>query len=272
MNIHSTAIISPNAQVSNSAFIGPYCIIGDNVVIKDGVKLHSHVCIDGITTIGENTEIFPFASIGKKPQDLKYRGEKSTLVIGKNNTIREYVTIHPGTETGSMTTVIGDGCLIMISVHIAHDCIIGNNVILANNASLAGHVEIGEGSIIGGMSGFRQFVRVGKGAIIGGGSMVSEDIIPHASVMGARAYLAGLNITGMKRKGVPKEQVQQLIKAFDDIFHGTEQTLEQRLHNVTSNHKSNPMIQDIMNFIKRGDGKAICLPKRMKNLDDNNQT
>ena len=166
--IHKTAIIQKGAQIHSEAIIGPYCTIGKNVELAKGVKLHSHVCIDGFSYIGENTEIFPFASIGYPPQDLKYNGEESRVIIGKNNIIREYSTINTGTKHGNMETVIGDNCLLMISSHIAHDCVVGDNVILANNATLGGHVILGNNVIIGGLAAVHQFVRIGKFAIVGG--------------------------------------------------------------------------------------------------------
>lgn len=268
MSIHSTAIIASGAKIANDVTVGPYCIIGENVILAEGVKLHSHVCVDGYTTIGAHTEIFPFASIGKKPQDLKYAGEASTVVIGKNNVIREYVTIHPGTASGAMETIVGDDCLLMIGVHVAHDCRVGNNVILANNASLAGHVEIGDGAILGGMSGYRQFVRVGKGAIIGGGSMIDADVIPYASVAGERAHLIGLNLVGMKRRNIPKEEIRETLQAFKDIFHSDAETLEKRLHKTLSANKTNEMIAEIAVFINASSGKAgLCMPKNHQDME-----
>lgn len=268
MSIHNTAIVADGARVAKSASIGPYCIIGSNVVIEEGVNLHSHVCVDGYTTIGADTEIFPFASIGKRPQDLKYSGEASKVIIGKNNVIREYVTIHPGTAAAGsdMQTIIGDNCLLMIGVHIAHDCRIGNGVILSNNASLAGHVEVGDGAILGGMTGYRQFVRVGKGAIIGGGSMVDADVIPYGQVSGERANLAGLNLVGMRRRNVPKEEIQALLQMFKDVFQSDKETLEERLHKSLFSSKNNDMIIEIIDFINASGGKvALCMPKVQQN-------
>ena len=262
MVIHNTAIIASGAKIGKNVSIGPYSVIGENVTLHDNVKLHSHVCVDGITEVGEGTEIFPFASIGHRPQDLKYSGERSEVVIGKNNVIREYVTVHPGTLHGAMKTVIGDNCLIMISSHIAHDCIIGNNVILANNASLAGHVEVADDSIIGGMSGIRQFVRIGKGAIIGGGSMVDSDVAPYASVSGERAGIIGLNLIGMKRRNISKEIIKQTSDAFKEIFYSHYDTLEERLAKVLESNKDNDMILEIAQFIRSSNGKAgLCKPK-----------
>lgn len=262
MAIHQTAIIANEARIGKNVSIGPYSVIGKDVILHDGVILHSHVCIDGRTEVGKNTEIFPFASIGYRPQDLKYAGEESTVLIGENNVIREYVTIHPGTAQGAMKTVIGNNCLIMISVHIAHDCIVGNNVILANNASLAGHVEISDAVIVGGMSGIRQFVRIGKGAIIGGGSMVDSDVIPYASVSGERASIIGLNLVGMKRRNIPKEIIKETVDAFKKIFYSNNDTFEDRLSNILAANKGNDMIAEIGEFIRTASGKAaLCTPK-----------
>ena len=197
--IHQTAIVHPKAKIGQNVKIGPYCIVGENVTLGDCVNLHSHVHIEGITCIGENTTIFPFAAIGFPPQDLKYNGEKSSVLIGKNNTIREHVTIHSGTKLGRMETVTGDSCLFMVGSHIAHDCIVGNNVVMANNATLAGHVVIEDNVIIGGLAAVHQFVRIGRYSIIGGVSAVVNDVIPYASVAGDRAKLLGVNTRGLRR-------------------------------------------------------------------------
>jgi UDP-N-acetylglucosamine acyltransferase len=266
MIIHPTAIVANGAKIAEGVNIGPYCIIGDGVTIHHGVKLHSHICIDGITTIGSNTEIYPFASIGKRPQDLKYDNEPSIVCIGENCVIREYVTIHPGTKNGSMQTVVGNNCLLMIAVHIAHDCKIGNNVILANSASLAGHVEVGDDCIVGGMSGIRQFVRIGKGSIVGGGSMLDSDVIPYGNVSGERAQLNGLNLVGLKRRNTPKEIMQELLGAFNYIFNSEEKSMQERLDETALNNKNNHMIEEIILFINESQGKAaLCSPKKLKN-------
>ncbi len=193
--IHSSSIISSSAEIGSDVWIGPFCTVGDNVKIKNSTKLISHVCIDGYTTIGKNCIFYPFSSIGFNPQDLKYKGEKSKLIIGNNNIVRENVTINTGTSGGGMITKIGNDCLMMIGAHIAHDCKIGNNVILVNNASLAGHVEVGDFAILGALSGVHQFCRIGAHSMIGGLSGVDSDVIPYGTVMGNRAYLSSLNIS-----------------------------------------------------------------------------
>ncbi len=200
INKHHTSIISEKAVLGSNVSIGPYCIINDNVKIGNNVNLKAHVYIDGNTTIGDNCTFFPYCSIGTSPQDLKYKGEESTLKIGNNNIFREYVTINPGTEGGGLKTVIKDNCLFMINAHVAHDCIIGNNVIMVNNASLAGHVILEDYAIMGALSGAHQFCRIGKHSMIGGLSGVDSDVIPYGTVIGNRAYLSGLNIIGLKKK------------------------------------------------------------------------
>ena len=217
-DIHSTAIISSKAKISKDVKIGPYCTVGDDVIINNNTKLISHVCISGNTIIGNHNTFYPFSSIGLIPQDLKYQGENSKLIIGNNNVFRENVTINIGTKGGKMKTEIGDNCLFMVGAHVAHDCRISNNVILANNATLAGHVTIDENAIIGGLSAIHQFVRIGKYSMIGGMSGVEKDIIPYSLYMGIRSYLRGLNLIGLKRKGLNSNQILILKKTYSIIF------------------------------------------------------
>ena len=198
--IHKTSIVDKNAKISSDVNIGPFCFIGPNVELKDGVSLISNVHIEGNTSIGKGTKIFPFASIGTQPQDLKFKNEPNSLTIGENNTIREYVTINPGTESGGSKTVIGNNCLFMISSHVAHDCVIGNNVVIANNVPLGGHVTIEDSVIIGGNSAIHQFTRVGRLAMIGGMSGVTKDVIPFGLSLGNRNFLQGINLIGLRRK------------------------------------------------------------------------
>ena len=205
--IHSTAIIEHGARLGEGAVIGPYCCVGGMVEFGDGVRLHSHVVVAGKTTIGPNTHVYPFASIGHPPQDLKYKGEESELVIGANNVIREHVTMNPGTTGGGMITRIGNNCLFMVGAHVAHDCDVANHVILANNATLAGHVTVDDFAILGGLSAVHQFCRIGRHAMIGGMSGVENDVIPYGSVTGNRARLEGLNIVGLRRRGFSRSEV-----------------------------------------------------------------
>ena len=260
--IHKTAIIDKKARLGKNVNVGPYSIIGPDVTIKSNVNIHSHVNIQGYSQVGEETEIFPFASIGTIPQDLKFHGEKTKLIIGKKNIIREHVTINPGTKGGGSLTKIGDNCLFMVASHVAHDCLIGNNVIMANNATLAGHVKIDEFAIIGGLSAIHQYVRVGKHAMVGGMSGVENDVIPYGSVMGNRAYLSGLNIIGLKRRGFNRKQIHDLRTAFRLIF-SIEGTAFERLKDAIKIYKKNKVVMDIVKFIKNNSStRAICQPKQ----------
>lgn len=259
--IHPSAIIEDGAVIGNNIEIGPYCVIGAQVTIGDSVRLHSHVVMDGITTIGEGTEIFPFASIGKQCQDLKYKGEPTTLEIGKNNTIREHVTMNPGTVQGGGKTVVGNNCLFMIASHVAHDCIIGNNVIMANNATLGGHVEVDDYAIIGGLAAVHQFVRIGSHAVIGGMSGVESDVIPYGRVKGDRAYLAGLNLIGLERRGFSKDQIKTLQKAFNSLF-SKQGTMDERIRQVSEEYASESYVMDVIEFAKGKTRFPLCQPQR----------
>ena len=259
-NIHETAIIEDGASIGNNVSIGPYSIVGSDVTLCNGVELLSHVVIWGNTEIGENTQVFPFTSLGYQPQDMKYKGEDSQLIIGKNNIIREHVTMNPGTEGGGLTTQIGDNCLFMVGSHVAHDCKINNNVVLVNNATLAGHVTIEEWAIIGGLSAIHQFVRIGKHAMIGGKTGVAEDVIPYGSVIGNRARLSGLNIVGLKRRGFSREDIHNLRKAYRLIF-AEEGTLSERIQDVADLFPKTEAVHDIIDFITADSSRSICQPK-----------
>lgn len=258
--IHKTAIVDKKAELGNGVKIGPYCVVGSDVVLHDNVELKSHVVVEGITTIGEGTRIFPFASIGTEPQDLKYHGERSTLVIGKHTTIREHVTMNPGTEGDRMATEVGDHCLFMMSCHVAHDCVVGNHVIMANNATLAGHVTVGDHAIIGGLSAVRQFIRIGHHAMIGGMSGIENDVIPYGQAVGERAGLAGLNLVGLKRRGFEREDIHALRSAYRMLF-SRERTLAERLADVEKQFSNNEAVMEIVQFVQSEQGKAICQPK-----------
>ena len=258
--IHPTAVIESGAELGTDVKIGPYCVIGPNVRLGNNVQLKSHVAVDGYTTIGDSTVVFPFASLGHAPQDLKFMGEKSELIIGKNNKIREHVTMNPGTQGDRMKTIVGDNCLFMMSSHVAHDCIVGNNVILANNATLAGHVEVGDYVIVGGLSAVHQFVRIGSYAMIGGMSGVEHDVIPFGLVKGERAHLAGLNYVGLERRGFTKEQVQSLMKAFKNIFEGAG-TLAERTAKAANDYKDEQAVMRVIDFIKAKEGRSVLQPK-----------
>ena len=216
--IHDSSIIDKRAKISKGVKIGPFCYVGPNVELKENVELVSHVHIEGYTSIGKGSKIFPFASIGSSPQDLKYKGEATTIKIGKNCKIREYVTINPGTNGGGKITSVGDNCLLMIGTHIAHDCRIGNNVIFANHSTLAGHVIVEDNVVVGALSAIHQFCRIGEGAMIGGMSGVTADVIPFSTVMGNRAKLSGINILGLKRRNIKKKEISEFRKIFKYIF------------------------------------------------------
>lgn len=262
-SIHPTAIIADSVKLADNVTIGAYCVIEGNVIIGEGCKLFSHVSVSGNTTIGKNCQIFPFASIGHIPQDLKYHGERSTLVIGDNNVIREYVTMNPGTEGGGMSTKVGDNCLFMVSAHVAHDCQIGDNVILANNATLAGHVVVGDFSIIGGLAAIHQFVRIGAHAVIGGMSGVEHDVIPYGSVMGERANLAGLNLVGLKRRGFDRDTIHALRNAYKMIFEDGDSTLAARAEKARNIYEQTPAVLDILSFINDKSSRSLCVPKAL---------
>lgn len=260
MGWHPTAIVDRAAEVADDVQIGAYSIIGPDVVLKSGVNIHSHVVIDGITTIGEGTEIFPFACIGSPTQDKKFKGGRPELIIGKNNVIREHVTMNPSTEEKGKTRV-GDNGLFMVGSHVAHDCIVGNNVIMANNATLAGHVEVGDFSIIGGLSAVHQFIRIGHHAIIGGMSGVEHDVIPYGRVKGDRAYLAGLNLIGLERGGASKSEIKILQKAFKRLFDESD-TLDKNIEAVAQSFNGEDKVENILGFAREKGKFPLCRPKR----------
>jgi UDP-N-acetylglucosamine acyltransferase len=258
--IHPTAIIHPKAMIGDGVEIGPYCVIGPDVVLKDRVRLISHVVVDGRTSIGEATTVYPFASLGQPPQDLKYRGEPSTLEIGARNRIRENVTMNPGTEGGGMATRVGDDGLFMVGAHVAHDCIVGDNVIMANNGTLGGHVTLGDYVVIGGNSAVHQFVRIGPHAMVGGMSGVEQDVIPFGMVLGDRARLTGLNFVGMERRGFPRDDIQGVRSAYRLLF-GTEGTLAERLDEASRVFAANPYVRQIIDFARAKSNRGLCQPR-----------
>jgi len=255
--IHPTAVISPKSHISKNVNIGPYCIIDENVYLDDECKLISHVHITGRTKIGKNNIFYPFSSIGTIPQDLKYSGEPSELIIGDNNVFREGVTVNPGTKGGGMITRIENNCLFMVGCHIAHDCQISSNVIMSNNATLAGHVKIYENVIIGGLCGIHQFVSLGKYSMIGGMSGVGLDIIPYGLYTGIRGKLRGLNLIGLKRKGVEKKTIKKIQENFNKIFDNTNPILT-NIKNLNEEEKSIVEIEEIIEFIQIHIERGIC--------------
>ncbi len=259
-NIHHTAIVHEAAKLGDGVTVGAYCVIGKDVCIGDNTHLHSHVVIDNVACkIGKNNELYPFVSINK-PQDLKFKGEQSRVIIGNNNIIREYATIQPGTAGDKMETIIGDNCLLMACTHVAHDCVVGNSVQMANHATLAGHVNIGNYAIIGGLSAIHQFVTIGDYAIIGGMSGVEHDVIPYGHVKGERASLTGLNIIGLKRQGFTRKQIDTLREIYDSLFHNGD-TLQNNIARIKEQHANDSYVELLINFITRTNRRSLLTPK-----------
>mgnify|MGYP006089542383 FL=1 len=256
--IHNSSIIEKSAKIGKDVKIGPFCYIGPKVQISDGVELVSNIHIEGKTRVGKETKIFPFASIGTAPQDLKYKGENNSLEIGENNTIREYVTINPGTEGGGGKTIIGNNCLFMISSHVAHDCKIGNDVVIANNVPLGGHVIVEDSVVIGGNSAVQQFTRIGRLAMIGGMTGVLKDVIPFGLSFGNRNYLRGVNLIGLKRKKYENKEIMELDSAFKKIF--SSRNLHENLSKINGEYKGNNLVKEVINFISKDKKRPICTP------------
>ena len=256
--IHKTAIIDSNAKIPSTVDIDPFTVIGPNVEIGNNTAIQSHVNITGHTIIGKNNKIYPFASIGNDPQDMKYKGETTKLLIGDNNTIREYSTINPGTTQGGGVTKVGNNNLIMISAHIAHDCIIGNNIVIANSAAIAGHAQIDDYVVIGGNCGVQQFARIGKMAMIGGMTGVSRDVIPYSLSTGNRNYLNGINIVGLRRNNVPNKDIINLTEAYKDIF--KTEKLNENLSKLNDHFKENSLVNEVLEFINKDKKRPICTP------------
>ena len=256
--IHKTAIIDDKTKIAPSTEIGPYTVIGPNVEIGENVKIYSHVNISGNTTIGKENKIYPFASIGNDPQDLKYNGEETKLIIGDNNKIREYVTINPGTEGGGGLTKIGNNCLLMISSHIAHDCHVGNNVIIANNVPLGGHAIIEDHVVIGGNSAVQQFTRIGKMAMIGGMTGVLHDVIPYGLSTGNRNTLNGLNLIGLRRAKLDNKNILGLSEAYKEIF--ATKNITENISKLNGAFKENPLVKNVIEFITKDKKRSICTP------------
>ena len=255
--IHKSAIIDRKAKIDSSVEIGPFSIIGPDVEIGKNTKIESHVSIVGHTTIGDGNRFFPFSSINI-PQDLKYNGEKTKTIIGNNNTIREYVTINPGTLGGGGVTKIGNSCLFMVSAHIAHDCIVGNNVILANNVPLGGHAIIEDDVIIGGNSAVQQFTRIGRSAMIGGMCGVVRDIIPYGIAHGNRSILQGLNLIGLRRKKIPNKEIKILSDAYKKIF--KDENFTENINNLSQEIKQNELVKEVIIFLEKDKKRPICTP------------
>lgn len=259
-SIHPTAIVEPGATIGANCRIGAYCVIGASVVLGAGVELVNHVVISGLTSIGDGTKIWPFASIGSQPQDLKFRGETTRLEVGKNNMIREYVTMNPGTEGGGGLTRVGDGNLFMMMVHVGHDCVVGSNIVFANSVALGGHAVIGDNAVIGGLAGIHQFCRIGRGAMIGTGASVVNDVIPYGSVVSPRGSLGGLNLVGLKRRGADKDAMNGLRAAYKTLFSG-DGTLMERARSLEAEMPDNALVQDVLEFVFAASERSFCTPE-----------
>lgn len=258
--IHPSSVIEDGAKLGTNIKIGPFCHVGANAVLADGVELKSHVVIAGNTQIGANTRVFPFASLGHEPQDIKFHGEQSRLEIGENCTLREHVTMNPGTEGGGGLTKVGNNCFFLIGSHVAHDCKVGNGVIFSNSVMLAGHCEVGDFAIIGGGAGVHQFVRIGAHAFVGGLSGVENDVIPYGMALGNRAYLGGLNIIGLKRRGFEREVIHAIRKAYRMLF-ANEGTIAERVEDVAASFSNIAQVDEILDFIKKGGDRSLCTPR-----------
>ena len=260
--IHKTAIISETSNIADNVEIGPYSIIGPNVKIENNTKIHSHVNIVGNTSIGSGNEIFPFASIGTDPQDLKYEGEENFIIIGNNNKIREYSNINPGTKGGRGITKIGNNNLFMVYTHIAHDCNVGNNIVLANNVQVGGHVEIEDNAIIGGSCAIHQFSRIGELSMVGGMTGVLSDVIPFGLSLGNRNSLIGLNLIGLRRAKISNENIKILDQSYKEIFKSV--TIRDNIKNLNEEIKKNKYVNKIINFINSDKKRPISVPENIK--------
>ena len=258
--IHATAIVEDGAVVGTDVAIGPFCIIGREVTLADGVELVSHAVVAGKTDVGARTRIFPFASIGHQPQDLKYKGEPCSLTVGADCIIREGVTMNPGTEGGGSITTVGDGCAFLANSHVGHDCRVGNNVIFSNNVMLAGHCNVGDYAIIGGGAAVIQFARVGAHSFVGGMSGLENDLIPYGMALGNRAYLSGLNIIGLQRRGFSRTDIHGLRRAYRLLF-AAEGTLMERVDDVAQEFAGEAIVDEIIAFIRAGGKRSLCTPK-----------
>ncbi len=258
--MNSNSMIHKEAKIGKNVIIGPFCQIGKDVSIGDNCKIYGNVFIEGNVKILSNVEIFPFVSIGTIPQDLKYKGEKTKVIIGKNCKIREYVTINLGTTGGGGLTKIGNNCLLMIGTHIAHDCLVGNNVIFANHSTLAGHVIVENNVVVGALSAIHQFSRIGEGAMIGGMSGVTADVIPFTTVVGNRAKLSGLNLVGLKRNNYKKNEINELRKIFKFIFYSEGETLDSRTEKIKKEKSKFYTVNKLLDFISEKSRRSFCMP------------
>ena len=258
-SIHPSAVVESGANIAAGCHIGPFCHVGPEVTLHEGVVLKSHAVVTGMTEIGAETVIFPFANIGDIPQDLKYAGEKTQLIVGKRNRIREGVTMNTGTDGGGGITRVGDDNLFMTGAHVGHDAIVGNHVVVANQSAIAGHCIIEDGVIIGGLSGIHQFVRIGRGAIIGAVTMVTNDVIPYGLVQGPRGALDGLNLVGLKRRGVAKEDITALRAAYQALAQG-EGAFQERARRLSEEAPNSQYVWDVVDFVLKGSDRSFLTP------------
>lgn len=256
--VHASSLVDPGAEIAAGCRIGPFCVIGPDVRLGRNVELKSHAVITGLTEIGDDTVVFPFATLGEVPQDLKFKGEKSRLVIGRRNRIREHVTMNIGTDGGGGVTRIGDDGLFMTGAHVAHDCQIGDRVILVNSVALAGHVVLEDDVIIGGLSGVHQFVRIGRGAIIGAVCMVTSDVIPHGLVQGPRGQLDGLNLVGLKRRGTDKAEINALRDVFAALGEGN---FRENARRIADGQPDSALVNEVLDFILGPSDRSFLTPR-----------
>jgi UDP-N-acetylglucosamine acyltransferase len=259
MTIHPTSLIAKGAEIGDGVTIGPFCTVGPRVKLHGGTRLISHVVIDGVTEIGGECVIHPFASLGGAPQHVAYRREETQLIIGARNTIREHVTMHTGTMMDHGVTRVGSDGLFMIGAHVAHDCVVGDHVIFANNATLGGHVKIGDYVFMGGLSAVHQHTRIGRYAFTGGGAVITKDIIPYGSAWGNHAHLEGLNLVGLKRRGFSREAINDLRATYRLLF-APEGTFQERLEDVADTYASSPEVREIVEFIRADANRPLCMP------------
>ncbi|MEY1555393.1 acyl-ACP--UDP-N-acetylglucosamine O-acyltransferase [Yoonia sp. R2331] len=259
MGVHPSAVIEEGAVIGDGCTIGPFCVVGPEVVLGRGVTLKSHVVVTGDTQIGDETTVFAFAVLGEVPQDLKFSGEKTALRIGARNRIREHVTVNTGTAAGGGVTTVGDDCLLMAGCHVAHDAQVGNRVIVVNSSAVAGHCVIEDDVIIGGLCGIHQWVRIGQGAIIGALSMVTADVVPHGLVMGQRGELEGLNLVGLKRRGVARGDITALRAAFMTLKEG-EGTIHDRAERLSAETESD-YVRQMVRFILGESDRGLLSPR-----------
>lgn len=258
--IHPTAIVASGATIGEDVEIGPYCIVGDCVSLGARVRLISHAVVDGLTAIGADTVIHPFAHLGGPPQHMAHEGEETRLLVGERNEIREQVTMSTGTSLGGGVTRVGSDGVYYVGAHVAHDCVVGDHVILTNHATLGGHVQVGDFAILGGLAGIHQHARVGRYAFVGAGAIVTKDVIPYGSVWGNHAHLEGLNLVGLRRRGFSREAVNELRAAYRQLF-APEGTFQERLHDAGEAYVHSAVVREIIDFIRADANRPLCLPK-----------